>query len=296
MNILLTGANGFLGKYILNSIKNNSNYKTLGRTNSDYLIDISKSVPKFKDHFDLIIHNAGKAHFIPKSEFEEKIFFNINVQGTLNLLEGLTNSYIPKYFIFISSVSVYGITNGHLIDETTPLLATDSYGLSKIQAEIIISDWCKKHNVICTILRLPLVVGSNPPGNLGSMIRGIQKGFYFNVAGGKAKKSMVLADDVSKIVLEVAEKGGTYNLTDGNNPTFFELSNIIASRFMKKKVLNLPLILAKLLALIGDVVGNKFPINSIKLTKIISTLTFDDSKARASFGWNPSKVLDNIST
>ncbi len=296
MNVLLTGASGFLGKYILNSIKKNSNYKTLGRTYSDYLFDISTSVPKFKEQFDLIIHNAGKAHFIPKSEFEKKIFYDVNVQGTINLLEGLAKSYIPRYFIFISSVSVYGITKGHLIDETTPLLATDSYGLSKIQAEITVSDWCKKHNVKCTILRLPLVVGANPPGNLGSMIRGIKKGYYFNIAGGKAKKSMVLANDVSQIILQVAEKGGIYNLTDGINPTFFELSTILASRFKKKKILNLPLIFAKFLALIGDIVGNKFPLNSDKLSKITSTLTFDDSKARLSFGWNPNKVLDNINT
>ena len=34
-------------------------------------------------------------------------------------------------------------------------------------------------SIVCTILRLPLIVGSNPPGNLGKMINGIKNGFYF---------------------------------------------------------------------------------------------------------------------
>lgn len=46
----------------------------------------------------------------------------------------------------------------------------------------------KQHNVVCTILRLPLLVGTNPPGNLGAMIKGIARGYYFNIGGGKSKK------------------------------------------------------------------------------------------------------------
>ncbi len=38
--------------------------------------------------------------------------------------------------------------------------------------------------------------------------------------------------------------------------------------------------------------GNFFPINSNKLFKITSTLTFDDRKARNNFGWNPNSVLN----
>jgi hypothetical protein len=41
-------------------------------------------------------------------------------------------------------------------------------------------------------LVLPLLVGENPRGNLGVMMRAIDKGYYFNIGGGKARKSMVL--------------------------------------------------------------------------------------------------------
>jgi nucleoside-diphosphate-sugar epimerase len=102
---------------------------------------------------------------------------------------------------------------------------------------------------------------------------------------------MVLASDVAKFILKAAEVGGTYNLTDGYHPNFNELSNCIALQMGKKFVPNMPLFVAKFLATIGDILGSKFPINSDKLNKITSTLTFDDTKARLAFGWKPSPVL-----
>ena len=52
--------------------------------------------------------------------------------------------------------------------------------------------------------------------------------------------------------------------------------------------------LAKLAAYFGDFLGSNALINTNKLRKIISDLTFDDSKARASFGWNPTPVLEGF--
>ena len=173
-------------------------------------------------------------------------------------------------------------------------LAKDKYGKSKIQAEIDILEWCRYHQVVCTILRLPLVVGLNPPGNLRAMIRSIQKGFYLNVGGGNTRKSMVLAEDVAKFILPASRVGGTFHLTDGEHPTFKQLSSVIAKEVNRKHVFNIPLFIAKILALFGDIWGLNAPFNSLKLTKIISELTFDDSLARQKFGWAPRSVLENF--
>lgn len=288
--ILLTGSNGFLGSYILKEY-NNFSIRGLNRTNSYYNIDLSKNIPIFDESYDLVVHCAGIAHTIPNNEYDAKSFFDINVNGTNNLLLGLSNSTLPKQFVFISSVSVYGSLNGNFITEESPLLAEDPYGKSKIAAEEIIKKWCSLNNVIYTILRLPLVVGSNPPGNLGAMINAIRKGFYFNISNGKAFKSMVLASDIAKCIPKVAEIGGTFNLTDGIHPSFKELSKYIAGKLGRKFVPNLPMFVAIILANIGDKLGPKFPMNSNRLKKITSTLTFDDSKARKIFGWSPTPVL-----
>jgi nucleoside-diphosphate-sugar epimerase len=292
MKILLTGANGFLGNYIYNHLVLSDNVSTLGRYNGDLICDLSLSIPKIEE-VDLVVHAAGKAHINPKTSDEIESFYNVNLLGTKNLLQGLTIT-LPKRFVFISSVSVYGLIRGENINEDHSLLAHETYGKSKIEAEQIVQEWCNNHSVRCTILRLPLVVGTNPPGNLGNLIEGIKKGYYFNIGGGEAKKSMVLATDVAKFILKAAQVGGTYNLTDGYHPNFDELSNLIAKQLGKNKVKNIPNFIAKSIAKVGDVFGSRAPLNSDKFKKITSTLTFDDSKARAAFGWNPTPVLEGF--
>ena len=290
MKILLTGSSGFLGQVILHRLKNSYEIYTIsGKKNVTQEIDLRYPF-KINNSFDCVIHVAGKAHLVPQTHEDNKAFWDVNVIGTRNLLNAL-EAKPPKYFVFVSSVAVYGLDYGSEIDERCDLIANDPYGKSKIEAEVIVKKWCEENKVICTILRLPLVVGENPPGNLRAMIYGIKKGYYFNISGGTARKSMVLASDVAKFILKAAEVGGIYNLTDGYNPNFNELSYLISKQLGKKFAPNMPLFVAKVLATVGDILGSKFPINSDKLSKITSTLTFDDSKAREAFGWNPTPVL-----
>lgn len=293
MKILITGSSGFLGKTLKESFKEEKVFD-LNRNSGNYCCKLEKDMPEFNEVFDLVIHAAGKAHCIPKTEIEEQSFFDVNVLGTNNLLKGLKKTGVPKQFIFISSVSVYGLEFGKLIKEESSLLAKDPYGRSKIDAERKIQEWCKTNNVICTILRLPLLVGLGAPGNLGAMIKSIKGGYYFNIAGGKAKKSMVLIDDIANFIPNVTSKGGIYNLSDGLNPDFKTLSSAISFSLNKGKILNLPFAVAKVMGVIGDLLGSKAPINSLKIKKITSELTFDDSKARESLNWNPRSVIDYI--
>lgn len=291
---MISGASGFLGNFFTAQFSSlNLKFDTIGRSEGNSIIaDFEKSII-IPICYDLVIHAAGKAHSIPKTDMEVSSYFSINVKGTSNFLEGLTKS-IPQKLVFISSVSVYGLIEGKNINETSTLQAKDPYGKSKIEAEGIVKKWCDEHGVVCTILRLPLIVGSNPPGNLRAMIRGIRNGYYFNIASGNTKKSMVLGSDVAKYILKAASVGGIYNLTDGINPTFYQLSKNIASQLGKSFIPNMPYWVAIILAKLGDIIGGSFPLNSCKLQKIVSTLTFDDSKAKAAFGWNPTPVLEGF--
>jgi len=289
--ILLTGSTGFLGKNIYSDLCLNNNIFTLSRSNSNYNCDLINHIPNFNENFDIVIHAAGLAHHTPKSDDDINTFFNSNVSITKNLLTGLEKIKINK-FVFISSVSVYGLLEGVEINEEQDLNALDPYGRSKVISEDLITKWCELNDVKLTILRLPLIVAKNPPGNLKYMILGVKYGYYFNIAGGLAKKSMVLASDVSKIIINVAEIGGIYNLTDSYHPNFIELSTCISKQLKKKHIFNMSLSFAIIISKIGDILGDWFPLNSVKLKKITSTLTFDDTKAKNAFNWDPEKVLD----
>lgn len=291
--ILLTGGSGFLGKTLIKFLKN-EDMITLARSAGDIKVDLALTVPSLPA-CDLVIHAAGKAHLVPKTAEENELFYAINVTGTKNLLLGLEKApKLPSAFIFMSSVAVYGLESGTLIAETAPLLAKDAYGQSKIAAEKLVSAWCAKHGVSCTILRLPLVAAENPPGNLGAMIKAIKRGYYFEIAESNSKKSIVLAKDIAQIIPKVSSIGGIYNLTDGYHPSFKELSAIIATMLNKTKPPQVPLFVVKAMAKVGDLFGARAMINTKKLNKITSSLTFDDTLAKTTLGWNPSPVLDEF--
>lgn len=293
-SILLTGASGFLGSEIFKTLSQDFKVICLGRSNSDVNINLEINIPVFQDSFFMVVHCLGKAHGVPNNYGDIGEFHNVNVFGTINLLKGLEKTVIPDYFVYISSVSVYGLSEGYNVDENASLIAEDPYGKSKIESEKLIQKWCLIHNVKLTIFRLPLVIGNNPKGNLKNLIKGVKTGFYFNIAGGKAKKSMVLANDVAKFVTKAAEVGGIYNLTDGYHPSILELSENIANQLGCRKPLQIPYWLAKIIAFFGDIFGPISPFNGKKLIKLTSSLTFADSKARNAFGWKPNSVLDGF--
>ncbi len=295
MNLLFTGSSGFLGKNIKPLLEKHFAIKTMGiDNNEDYNVDIANTIPNIKDNFYVVLHAAGKAHSVPRTEEEKKVFFDVNFQGTVNLCKALENSYIPKAFIFISTVAVYGLESGENITEEYPLNGDTPYAISKIKAEQFLEEWSKKHNVTLSILRPSLIAGPNPPGNLEAMINGIKTGKYLSIAGGKARKSVLMVQDIARLIPILIEKGGIYNVCDNSQPTFQELEEIISKQLGKNKPLSIPHWIARTMALAGDLLGDKAPINSLKLSKITETLTFSNEKAKRELNWEPINVLDNF--
>lgn len=291
---LITGGNGYLGRHIYEHLSGlNFRISTLGRgLNNTHVHDLSLEIPVFDTNFEVIVHCAGKAHSFPTNPQEKLAFFDVNVKGTKNLLKALEAApKLPNCFVFMSSVSVYGLNKGLEIVEDQPLQSQHPYGKSKIEAETVIESWCKEHSVKCLILRLPLLAGKNPPGNLKMMIEGIRKGYYFNISRESVRKSIVMAEDVAKIIPESLEIGGIYNLTDGQHPSFKELADLIADQLGKPKPKSLPTWLGSTLSFLGNKFSFLSPINAYKLDKLTSSLTFDDNKARTKLNWNPQPVL-----
>lgn len=295
-SILFTGASGFLGQNILWKLKTEyESVTTLGHLDSDDLtVNLVTVIPELPRRYDIVLHAAGKAHVVPKTHEEEKAFYDVNYQGTVNLCKGLEVVGVPKSLIFISTVAVYGCENGTLITEDHPLNGKTPYAKSKIMAESFLTEWCKKNNVVLTILRPSLLAGINPPGNLGDMIRGIKKGFYVNIGKGKVQKSILMAEDIANLLCLAKDKGGIYNVCDTAQPSFGEISQLIAKQLGKRKPISIPYWFAKSLAIVGDMVGKCFPINSLRLSKLTQSLTFSNKRAIENLNWQPLSVLDNL--
>ena len=292
--LLFTGGTGFLGKNVMPLLQKDYKVTTCGITPEDMIkANLAKEVPVLDNHYDIVLHACGKAHSVPRTEAENQVFYDVNYQGTVNLCSALEKVGAPKALIFISTVAVYGREFGELITEGHPLDGVTPYAKSKIMAEEYLADWCKRNQVVLGILRPSLLAGKNAPGNLGAMVNGVRKGFYMNIAGGKVRKSVLMAEDIARILPLVAEKGGVYNVCDTRQPSFGELSVSVARQMGKRKPISVPYWMAWCMAKVGDLLSSKAPINSYKLEKMTQSLTFSNEKARKVLGWEPLDVLEN---
>lgn len=292
--LLFTGGTGFLGKNVMPILTQKYEVTTCGITPDDMIkANLAKEVPTLPERYDVVLHACGKAHVVPKTEVEKQAFYDVNYQGTINLCSALEKAGVPKALVFISTVAVYGCEYGELITEDHPLEGNSPYAESKIMAEKYLTDWCAKNGIVLGILRPSLLAGKNAPGNLGAMVNGIKKGFYMNIAGGKVVKSILMAEDIARLVPLLEERGGVYNVCDTRQPSFGEISISIAKQLGKRKPLNISYWMAWCMAKVGDLLGTKAPINSYKLEKMTKSLTFSNEKAKKELGWEPLDVLTN---
>ena len=292
--LLFTGGTGFLGKNTMPLLKDTYEVTTCGITPDDMIkANFVSDVPELPEKYDVVLHAAGKAHVVPKTDAEKRAFYEVNYIGTIHLCDALEKVGVPKALIFISTVAVYGCEFGDMITEEHALEGTTPYADSKIKAEQYLTGWCARNGVVLGILRPSLLAGKNAPGNLGAMVDGIKKGFYMNIAGGKVVKSILMAEDIARLLPLLEEKGGVYNVCDTRQPSFGEISASIAKQLGKHKPISIPYWMACCMAKVGDLFGSKTPINTYKLEKMTKSLTFSNEKARKELGWEPMDVLEN---
>jgi len=243
MKILVTGAQGFVGKAIVGQLGNDDNgeieiFQLLGRhlqktedSTADnihnFKLDITDldKVLKLKKIgvIDAVIHAAGLAHQFDGVKREN--FQSVNVKGTENILE-LSKQLCVKHFILISSVSVYGNINNksgkfRQITEDTKNIENieniektensecspkDGYAKSKLESEFIARRICEKTGISLTILRLATVIGEEDRGNFLRLIKAIDKRRFFWIGKGTNYKSLIHREDVAGAVFKILKE------------------------------------------------------------------------------------------
>lgn len=292
--LLFTGASGFLGHNVKPILEKHYDITTVGITDGDDIkVNFAKIVPELSEQYDVVLHAAGKAHVYPKTPEDVKSFYDVNYQGTVNLCRALEKAGLPKSFVFISTMDVYGTSIGESIAEDHPLEPTSHYAKSKLQAERFLTKWAADNGVILGILRPALMTGPNPPGNLKSMIDGIKKGYYVNVAGGNTRKSLMMIQDIAYLTMKIENIGGTYNVCDDKHPSYKELGESIAKQLGKHKPINIPYWMAWCMAKVGDVFPF-LPINTYRLGQLTQTTTYSNAKAKDALNWQPLDVIENF--
>jgi UDP-glucose 4-epimerase len=198
--ILITGANSYVGT---------SFEKWVAQWPDKYSVDIVNMIDgtwkdkKFSE-YDVVFHVAGIAH-IKETKKNASLYFKVNRDLTNEVAQKARTEGI-KQFIFMSSMSVYGINSG-VIDKGSVPNPTSNYGKSKLQAEAMISQLMDDAFKI-VILRPPMIYGKGSKGNYSKLSNYSKKLPIFpNV---KNQRSMIHIDNLCeflRLVIDNEEQG-----------------------------------------------------------------------------------------
>ena len=145
--VLVTGASGFTGRYVIPLLKQRE-FEVHGLSSKDCDVRdpgvLRDAV--FAARPDYVIHLAGTAH-LPDSE--SATAFGLNVDGTVNLLRACADLAVrPAKIVLASSSYVYGDTGGAPGSEDSKIAPTDEYGRSKAEMERAAMSWTGRLPII----------------------------------------------------------------------------------------------------------------------------------------------------
>ena len=242
MKILITGASGFIGSFIVEealkrgfetwaAVRKSSSREYLQDERIKFIeLNLSSKeqlMEQLKPHqFDYVVHAAGVTKCLNKDDFRR-----INTEGTKNLAEALIALQMPlKRFVFVSSLSIFGAIREQQpyeeIRETDTPQPNTAYGRSKLEAERYLDSLGSRIPYI--ILRPTGVYGPREKDYF-IMAKSIQQHSDFAVGYKRQDITFVYVEDVVQAVflaLEKGDNGRKYFLSDGEvyqSTTFSDL-------------------------------------------------------------------------
>ncbi|GAB3520419.1 NAD-dependent epimerase/dehydratase family protein [Photobacterium alginatilyticum] len=190
--ILVTGANGFIGKHLIKRLLVHSEVVAAVRTDLSRLNYLANTghlevVPvgnlsettdwaEALSDIDVVVHLAGRAHQVNENPSKSlELFRRVNCKASVALLEQAARSGV-KRFIFISSIGVIGNVSGAKpFCEKTQCNPTAAYAISKLEAENSLITLAGELGLELVIVRPPLVFGHDAPGNFGRLIHLVKR-------------------------------------------------------------------------------------------------------------------------
>lgn len=224
--ILVTGANSYIGT----SFK-----KWLGVYEDEYLVhtvDMIDGTWRYKEFscYDIIFHVAGIAH-IKETNKNVEIFYKVNRDMAYEVAKKAKTDGV-KQFIFLSSMSVYGLDKGVITKATIPS-PTSNYGKSKLQAEELIFS-LEDDRFKIGIIRAPMIYGKGCRGNYNRLENFALKSPIFPYI--KNQRSMIYIDNLCEFVKLLIDDYSRGIFFPQNNEYICtsEMVNLIAENYGKK--------------------------------------------------------------
>ena len=301
LQILVTGANGFVGRALCSeTLARGAAVRGVSRATCDLPIGVDNVVVGCIDgstdwlsvlaDCEVVVHLAARVHVMQEATADPlKEFRRVNVQGTLNLARQTAAAGVRR-FVFISSVGVNGAETfqrpftAH--DEVAP---HSPYAVSKYEAELGLQALAAETGLEMVILRPPLVYGPNAPGNFGSLMRWLQRRVPLPLGAIHNQRSLVALDNLVDLIVicltHPAAANQTFLVSDGEDVSTTELLRRMGQALGRPaRLVPLPASILKLAAALMGKLG--------VAQRLCGSLQVDIDKTRRLLDWTPPLTLD----
>ena len=233
-----------------------------------------------------VVHCAGRAHVMTDTAVDPLAAFRtVNAVGTLNLVRQAVDAGVTR-FVFVSSIGVNGAQTapGKPFSEADQPNPQNAYALSKREAEQSLLRIADETGLEVVIIRPPLVYGCNAPGNFGSLMRAVQRGWPLPLGAVHNQRSLVALDNLVDFIITCISHpqaaNQTFLVSDGQDLATTELVRGMAQAAGVSACL-LPVPVWALQA--GATLLGK----GDAVQRLCGNLQVDTSKARQLLGWVP---------
>lgn len=271
--ILIAGAGSYIGESFKAYMSAFDNYTV----DSFSTMDDSWKSMDFSS-YDVVYDVAGIAH-VKETDENRELYYKVNRDLAVEIAEKAKAEGV-KQFIYLSSMSVYGLTVGR-INKDTPVNPVNAYGKSKLEAEELL--WKLKDDTFTvSIVRPPMVYGEGCKGNYQTLKKfALKFGFFPNYDN---ERSMLHVDNLSAAIRGIVHnnESGLYFPQDSEYVKTYDMVRRIAEengkKFRSTRLMNVPI----------KVMASRVGV----FKKVFGTLTYDKSM-NVPEGWIVKKTETN---
>ncbi len=292
MKILLTGATGFIGKFVYtlsNDIKPVYRVGNVIEADDFVLVDSITGTTDWTGCFDnvhCIIHLAGLAHSLSHSQNEIQ---SVNLYGTLNLAKQAVKAGV-KRFVFVSTTLVNGSsTSTSSFSHKSVANPCNANAEAKYEAEKELKKIATETGLEIVIVIPTLVYGPNAPGNFGALTRLVDKVPLLPFGFTDNKRDFIAVQNLADLLITCANNPGaaghTFLASDGETVSIKDFTNEIA-KGLDKKLVQLP-VPSSLMYLVARLIGKH-----AMAEHLLGNLQVDSSNAQEVLGWVPPYTME----
>jgi nucleoside-diphosphate-sugar epimerase len=296
MKVLVTGANGFIGRALCHYLAFHG-HQVIPVVRQ--ACDVPNAVVLTADDdagwllalqdCDAVVHLAGKSRVNDRAQDPLCDLRQANLIPSIVLYERASRAGVGR-FVFISTAKIHGeqTAPGHSFSPDDIPAPADAYAHSKWQVEQALWTLARqKSDLDLVIIRPPLVYGPGVKGNFASMVRWVQKGIPLPFSCLTNERSMIAVENLSSFITLCADRdrstkaaNETFLVSDGAQVSTTALLRLIAETYgIKARLFCIP---PSLMLYCFRLFGK-----SLIANRLLESLVLNDKKSREMLDWNP---------